>query len=85
VPFPYDGCTRDRDDSVVLVIDVDLIAIEDCCVAYIICKFGCAQEGRFGDAGGDVDILCRCSHISGKLANLSGFLCGPIEQSEDFV
>ena len=81
----YDGCTGDRDDSVVLVIDVDLIAIEDCCVAYIICKFGCAQEGRFGDAGGDVDILCRCSHISGKLANLSGFLCGPIEQSEDFV
>ena len=74
----------DHDDGVVLVIDVDLIAIKDCCVAFI-GKFGCAHEGRFGDAGGDVDILCRCSHISGKLANLSGFLCGPVEQSEDFV
>ncbi len=67
-----------------LVVDVDLIAVEDCCDACV-GKFGCAQEGRFGDVGGDVDVLCRCWHVGGEFANLSGFLCGPVEQSEDFV
>ena len=36
-----------------LIVDVDLITVKDCCVACI-GEFGCAHEGRFSDAGGDV-------------------------------
>ena len=74
----------DSDDGVVLVVDVDLIAVKDCCVTCV-GKFGCAQKGHFGDAGGDVDISCQCLHVGCEFTNFSGFLCGPIGQAENFV
>ncbi len=55
----------ERDDGVVLVIDVDLIAIKDCCVDCI-GKFGCAHEGRFGDARGAVYVSRRSAHVGGS-------------------
>ena len=72
------------DERVVLVIVVDLIAIKDCCVPCV-GKFGCAQKGRFCDARGDVDVSCRCLHVSCELTNFSGFLCDPIGQAENLV
>ncbi len=60
-----------------LIVDVDLVTLEDCCVACV-GEFGCAHEGRFGDAGGDVYVSRWCSHVCGELADLSGFLCGPV-------
>ena len=68
---------------VLLVIDVDLIAVKDCCVACI-GKFCCAHEGRFGDAGGDVYVSPQCVHVGGEFADLSGFLCGPVGQEGIF-
>ena len=82
--YPYDGYTGDRADGVVLVIDVDLITVKDCCVACV-SKVGCAHEGHFGDAGGYVYVSRRCAHIGGKFADLSGFLLGPVGQAEDFI
>ena len=74
----------DSDDGVVLVVDVDLIAVKDCCVTCV-GKFGCAQQGRFGDAGGDVYVSPRCTHVCGELTDLSGFLCGSVGQSVNFI
>ncbi len=74
----------ERDDGVVLVIDVDLIAVKDCCVDCI-GKFGCAHEGRFGDARGDVYVSRRSAHVGGEFTDLSGFLSGPVGQAEDFI